>query len=270
MMALSVLALILFSASSPKSVKSAKESLYKVIRVNGKILFIKTGASLKTGDNYVEGTPLSFASNRDRAAIINKIRGRFILQPNPKGKPIVLQATSNIEARSAGSVLLNVLDVKNYFSDSCVFIGDVKVKAGKESFPLTDSQFFYLTYQYKGEKIAKKLPHNGQVITISEADVFSIDGKRIPTFDAEMTLYYMRGDIASKMGVFKPLFPNLEQMKEEVQVLLEGLGDMSADKKQEEVATYMGEFYGKPQKENLNNWLFKTFGLGIQQETNFK
>ena len=262
--------LAVFAFVNLPSEKLSKTSLYKVIKVNGRILFIKSGESLKTGDSYLEGTALSFASIRDRAAIVNKIKGRYILQPNSKGKAIVLPATSNIEPRGTGSVLLNMLDVKNYFSDSCVFIGDVKVTLGKEAFPLNKTQFFYVTYMYKNEKIAKKIPFEKQDLKVSEQDLFEIDGKAIPTFRTEMTLYYMKGDNANKIGVFTPLFPSQELMKKEIEVLLDGLESLSDDKKIDEVATYVAEFYGKPQKENLNDWLFKTFNLGIQDDINFK
>ena len=268
--ALICLGLLLHSFNSGKAHKVLKSSQYKVIKVNGRILFIKSGESLKTGDSYFEGTPLSFASNRDRAAIVNKIRGRYILQPNPKGKAIVLQATSNIEPRGPGIVLLNMLDVKNSFSDTCVFIGDVNVTLGQEAFPLNESNFFYLTYMYEEEKIAKKIPFNKQELRIVERELFEIDGEANPTICTEMTLYYMRGESAIKISRFTPLFPDKNLMKQEVQVLLDELGELSVDKKLDEVATFVGEFYGKPQKENLNDWLFETFELGIKKDINFK
>ncbi|MDX1350738.1 MAG: hypothetical protein R3279_10845 [Putridiphycobacter sp.] len=260
----------LLSFSAVRSEKEMKSSVFKVIKVNGRIIFVKTGEHLNTGDAYVDGTPLEFSTNRDRAAIVNKVRGRYILQPNPKGKAIVLPATSNIEPRGVGSVLLNRLDLKNYFSDTCVFIGDVDIVVGQEAFPLDEARFFYVTYDYKGEKIAKKIRHVNQGLELSEQYLFEIDGKPIPTFNAEMTLYYMKGDIASKISSFYPLFLNQNDLKQEVAVLLEELKDLSTDKKLDEVGTYISEFYGKPQKENLNDWLFHNFGLGLVKEINFK
>ncbi|MFK8045981.1 MAG: hypothetical protein AB8B72_10835 [Crocinitomicaceae bacterium] len=264
-----VIGLLLYSFCDGKSLKVTKNNLYKVIRVNGKILFVKTGQGLKTGDSYIDGTPLSFASNRDRAAIINKIKGRYILQPNQKGKAIVLQATSNVDART-GSALLNLLDVKNYFSDSIVLIGDVRVTMGKEAFPLNEDNFFYVTYMYNNEKIAKKLLYEGQELLMSESKLFEVDGKPIPTLNTEMTLYYMQEDMPKKMSTFYPVFPNSKGLEREVSVLLEGLGEIPTDKKLDEIASYITGFYGKTQKENLNDWLLKTFDLGIEKETNFK
>jgi len=261
--------LLLYSFSDGKSLKVTKNNLFKVIRVNGKILFVKTGQGLKTGDSYLDGTPLSFASNRDRAAIINKIKGRYILQPNQKGKAIVLQATSNVDART-GSALLNLLDVKNYFSDSIVLLGDVAVTMGKEAFPMNEENFFYVTYMLENERIAKKLPFKGQELLISESKLFEVDGQPIPTFNTDMTLYYMQDDKPRKMSVFYPVFPNAKALELEVSILLEELGDIAADKKQDEVASYVSGFYGKTQKENLNDWLLRTFDLGIKKETNFK
>ncbi|MFK8037172.1 MAG: hypothetical protein AB8B74_02695 [Crocinitomicaceae bacterium] len=258
------------SFTSVDSIKYVKSSLYKVIKVNGQILFEKTGTNLKTGDAYIEGTPLTFTSNKDRAAIVNKIKGRFILQSNSKGKATVLPATSNIAARGSGSVLLNFLDVKHYFSDTCVFIGGVKVILGKETFPINDDNFFYVTYPYNGEKIAKKIKVMDQVLLIEESSIFEIDGVRIPTFSTEMTLYFMKEDVPRKVSSFVPLFLSEEELKLEVEVLLAEISTFTVDKKIDEVGTYISEFYGKPQKENLSNWLYKNFDLVIKEEINFK
>lgn len=272
---LNILALIIvlmtaISFTSKTSVRYSKSSVYKVIKVNGKILFLKTGVDLKTGDAYFEGTPLSFASNKDRAAVVNKLKGRFILQPNIKGKATVLPATSNIAARGNGSVLLNVLDVKNYFSDTCVFVGGVKVTVGKEAFPLDKDSFFYVTYAYDNEKIAKKINATGQVLTLEESALFEIDGVRVPTVLLEMTLYFMRDGSPRKLGKFVPLFPSEEVLRSEVEVLLSEMSAESVDKKVDEITTFVGEFYGKPQKDNLSNWLYKNFDLEITEEINFK
>ena len=251
-------------------VKTYKTIAFKIIKVNGKIYFVKSGADLKTGGIYIEGTPIEFSTHRDRAAIVNEIRGRYILQPSPKGKAIVLPATSNIEPRAGGSTLINHLDVINFFADTCVFIGPTKAKFGKESFPLDETHFFYITYNYQGEKIAKKIESKGQTVIIDENMLFEIDGKKIPTFETEMILYYRNGEKVQKMNAFVPVFPNQETLKVEVSVLLEGVQKLSKDKQIDEVTTFVNEFYGKPQKENLNAWLEREFSLTIEKNINFK
>lgn len=261
---------VVLGVTSKKAVRYDKSSVYKVIKVNGKILFLKTGLNLKTGDAYFEGTALSFASNKDRAAVVNKIKGRCILQPNVKGRATVLPATSNIAPRGNGSVLLNVIDVRNYFTDTCVFVGSVEVTAGKEVFPLNSNSFFYVTYQYGGEKIAKKIKAKDQTLVFKESTIFEIDGVRVPTTTLEMTLYFMREGEPSKLSAFVPVFPSEDMLKSEIEVLLSEISTLSTDKKIDEVITFVGEFYGKPQKGNLSNWLYKNFDLEIKEEINFK
>ncbi len=261
---------LLLSLTNELALKSTKANAFKVIKVNGKIIFVKTGANLRTGDAYLEGTPLSFSSNKDRAAIVNKIKGRFILQPNQKGKPTVLPATSNIASRGNPSVLLNMLDIQNYFSDTCVIIGDMKITLGKEAFPLDEEKFFYLTYNHDGEQIAKKINSDNQNLMISEDEIFEIDNNRIPTFMTEMSVYYMTNGKSKKVGQFTPIFPSRDVLKSEIEVLLSEIEEHPVDKKMEEVATFVIEFYGKPQKDNLNDWLYETFDLEDNKEINFK
>ncbi|MFD1551299.1 hypothetical protein DNU06_12740 [Putridiphycobacter roseus] len=261
---------LVLSMQRTVSEKSYDATAFRIIKVNGNIYFISSGVDLKTGGVYVEGTPIGFSTKRDRAAIVNGIRGRFILQPSPKGKAIVLPATNNIKPRSGGSALINYLDVVNFFSDTCVFIGPVNVKLGKETFPLNESHFLYVTYPYGEERIAKKLMRNGQTVLLDEASLFEIDGKRVATFETEMTLYYKKGESVTKLSTFYPVFPKEALLNTEVTVLLEGVKDLTKEKQIDEVAAFITEFYGKPQKDNLNAWLEKEFALGLDKNINFK
>ncbi len=259
-----------YSIQSSNTTKLEKSGRYRVIKVNGKIFFIKTGNNMKIGDYFVEGTPLKFSTLKDRAAVISKEKGRFVLQPNIKGKPKVLPATSNIATRGPVSYLNNWLDVKNYFSDHCLFLGEAKLKMGKEAFPLDEKHFFYVKYHYNDEVIAKKIPQEDNSIVFSENELFKIDGKKVPTAELEMVLYYRSGDVSNKVNTFTPVFPQKDILKSEVALLLEELGDVSVAKKEQEIIAFLNEFYGKPQTDNLNKWLEDEFEIRIEKEINFK
>ena len=116
------------SLNSSEAFKIQNSTKYRVIKVNGKIYFVKSGIGMKTGDYFIEGTPLEFSTLKDKAAAFNKERGRFIIQPNIKGKAKVLPATSNIATRSP-DVFNNFLDLKQYFSGHCLFIGKNRIEA---------------------------------------------------------------------------------------------------------------------------------------------
>ena len=54
---------------------------YKVIKVNGSIVYVRTGSSMAQGDVFGENEDLDFATPNSRAAVINPVKGRFILTP---------------------------------------------------------------------------------------------------------------------------------------------------------------------------------------------
>ena len=67
---------------SNKSRLPLEDDSYKVIRVNGQIVFSKNGNSMKTGDVFASNEKLNFKSSDSRAAVISRKRGRFVLTSN--------------------------------------------------------------------------------------------------------------------------------------------------------------------------------------------
>ena len=86
---------------------------YKVLTVQGRIVFEQSGKEMQRGDVYVAGTPLDFTTTTSRAAIINDVNGRFVLSAS-KGKLRILPAANNVSSRSGA--ILNVVDLKNHFA----------------------------------------------------------------------------------------------------------------------------------------------------------
>ena len=77
----------------------------------------------------------------------------------------------------------------------------------------------------------------------------------------DMSLYYRQGDKSTKTSEFKPVFPDLEELKDEIQIIREEFSDKTNEVQIQEITAYLGEFYGKPQKQNLNLWLKQEFDL---------
>ena len=262
-MNLGAIALLLVGGLSMMMKQTASKSLatdsYKVIRVNGKIVFVKTKSTMKQGDLYVYGTPINFDTDQSRAAIINKIKGRYVLSAAKKGKPIVLPAANNINSRSGA--LINEIDIKNHFSEKYLVIGKMLVEVSGAKFEQNEKNFFYLAYEYNNELIRKKLPHTGNKIIFDRTEIFTVDNQPIPVQNTEMALYYMDNESGVKLAEFNPIFPDLDNLKSEVLIILSESNEKSKEGQIKEVTAYLNEFYGKPQKENLAIWLESEFEM---------
>lgn len=234
-------------------------SKYKVITVQGRILFKKSGDDMQRGDTYVSGTLLEFVSNKSRAALANKDKGRFILTGNTKGKVRVLPAANNISSRKGA--LLNIVDLKKHFDEKYLVLGTAKIQIGKEAFPMDEKNFFYLTYQHGEEEIAKRLSFEEDKLIFDRDEIFKIDGKPIEVEEKEMTLYYRKDGKGTRINTFTPIFPNLVDLKAEVSVILEMFEDETVEQQFNEVESHLIEFHGKPDSDNLDEWMKKEFDL---------
>jgi len=232
---------------------------YTVLTVQGRIIFQQTGKDMTRGDVYVTGTPLDFTDESSRAAIVNEVNGRYVLSAS-KGKLKVLPAANNVSSRSGA--LLNIIDLKNHFTGRYLVLDVAKIPIDMESFPLSETAYFYLTYEHNGEVIPKRLSWEGVTneIILDANEIYKIDGNSIPVTEKEMTLYY-KSDKTYKINTFTPVFADEPVLKEEVSILLKSLKEADNTKKISEVTAYLNDFYGNPSKENLAVWLKKEFGI---------
>ncbi|MDX1653345.1 MAG: hypothetical protein R3277_12685 [Brumimicrobium sp.] len=251
--------LLLFIAVTLLLVFTSADALvdeYKVIKVTGKILYKNSGKAMSTGDVFQANTPLKFESDNSRAAVISKLKGRFVLVPPSKSqKTNLVPAVNNISSRSAA--LINELDLKNHFDGKYLILHKLELPVSESNFPQNKEKFFFLSYLYRNEKIAKKLPSDGNKLIIDENDLFTIDGKKINPFNTKMTLYYRNEETKENtlITTFEPLFPDYENLKKEVKVILDEYSNKDDELKFVEVKGYLNEFYGKTYDENLKNWL---------------
>ncbi|MFK8037171.1 MAG: hypothetical protein AB8B74_02690 [Crocinitomicaceae bacterium] len=249
------------------ALKDLASNSYKVIRVNGKIKFVQTRSFMKQGDMYVDGTAIAFATDQSRAAIINKKIGRCVLSPAKKGKAIVLPAANNINSRSGA--IINKIDIKNHFSGNYLVIGKMEIEVSEKAFPQNAENFFYMAYEYTknkdgdSETIRKKLPYAGNKLILDRTEIFMVDNQPIPVQNTEMAVYYMDSKTkeGQKLAEFSPVFPDLENLKSEILILLTESDKQEKSAQIKEVTAYLNEFYGKPQKDNLTKWLESEFEL---------
>lgn len=260
---LSLLSVLTITTISLMGIKEAEKlagaDKYKVIKVDGKIIFENTREDMKKGDIFLSGMALSFETQQSRAAVISSIKGRFVLSASQKGQTKILPAANNISSRAGA--LINMIDLKNHFSGNYLVLGRSDLQLGQEAFPMNDESFFYLTYNHNDEQIRKKLSNNGDRLVIDKEEIFKIDGKSIPVEEKQMTLYYRADGKSTKVNTFTPVFPNLDDLKEEVQIILSEYEDKKNSDKIKEVTSYLNEFYGNPQKEDLAIWMKEEFSI---------
>jgi hypothetical protein len=240
---------------------------YKVIKVSGSILYKKNETPLRKGNSFNAGEEFLFKTNNSRAAVIQPGKGRFVLKPDNDNlayaKANLAPAIGNVSSRAGA--LVNRMDLENYFKGNCVIINKIKLKISNKEFPMDDNHIFYISYKYKGEIIPKKLEYKEDTLIIDKKELLTVDGRPIPNPDiTEMTINYL--DKTQKMkhfviGKFNPVFPDVKELKEEIQMLLDGLAGKSRKDKIKEITSYINDFYGKPDKENLVVWLKKEFNL---------
>jgi hypothetical protein len=135
------------------------------------------------------------------------------------------------------------------------------LELGREAFPMNNESFFYLSYVHNEEQIRKKLKSADNKLILNQEDIFKIDGKAIPVEEKEMTLYYRNEGKSTKISEFTPVFPDKSDLKDEIAIILQEFDGKDDKVKVKEVTSYLNEFYGSPQKENLAEWLEVEFDI---------
>ena len=157
-----------------------------------------------------------------------------------------------------GAALNNRLDLKNHFDSKYVIIGKLEVVINSLAFPMNDTQFFFINFVYHGESIDKRLQYHGDTLIINKDSLLRVDGKVIKNEDiSEMKImYYSKRDTNGIRMVisntFYPVFPDEDELKEEVDIILETLPDEEG--KLNAVLDYISDVYGRPNSNNVKAW----------------
>jgi hypothetical protein len=258
---LSVIALAVYVLTSFVPAPIAEK--FKVIKVNGEILVKASGKNLVTGDEYLETTPLDFRTQESRAAVISPSKGRYVLTAQAQtGKTNMIPGMNAVSSRAGA--LLNMIDLQNHFTGNYVILDQTKLKISKESYPMSEKNFFFIRFEYNGETINKKLRAEGDSLVIERAAVFNIDGKAVAeTEKLSCSLFYRKSETSENIGInsFTAVFPELKNLHSEVQIVLDNCANKKQSEKIDEVNSYIVEFYGKADRDNLVSWMKKNFKL---------
>jgi hypothetical protein len=242
---------------------------YRVIKVNGRIVYVRTGNSMTQGDVFTEDEDLSFQTPNSRAAVINPNLGRFILSPDnyenlSAAKSNFLPAMSNLSTR--GGIINNMTDLQNQFSDNMVILCQAGYFLNPYKFPMNENQFFFLKFEYKGEEINKKLSFEQNKLILSREEILKVDQMPIKEIDKpDISFYYYNNGVAEYISDFNLILPDLEELDAELRIILDESPDKSYNQKVNDISAYLFEFYGKPDKQDVIDHLENAFGLVKEQ-----
>ena len=236
---------------------------FKVIKVNGTILLRARGISLETGTTFSEKEDLLFRSEDATAAVINSQRGRLVITSKNHNLATAssnfLPSMYNISSR--GAFAANS-DPANHFSGRYVVLDRTGIIIDSELYPMDKDHFFFLRYVFRGEEINKKLPSSSDTLIIDKSTLFTVDGNAIPNpDDTSIKLFYRKGGESVFISEFELIFPDMDQLAKETEIILGETKGKAYEDIVKETGSYITEFYGRVQADNLTQWLKTRFGI---------
>jgi hypothetical protein len=69
--------------------------------------------------------------------------------------------------------------------------------------------------------------------------------------------------VSTQVCSFKPVFPDLKTLAEEVKIITDKMGMKPYKEKLIEISTFINEFYGKVNDEGLQKWLSDNLGQNL-------
>ncbi len=245
------------------------QDYFTVIKVSGNIVIERTGSPLGIGTSFSQNENLLFKIPDSRAAVINPQKGRFIITSQNLAefkslKSNYLPSAGKISTRSVGFSSRKD-DFKRQFEGDYVILDEAKIKVDTDIFPLTDRNYFYITYDYNNKIINKKLTYHNDTLLIKKNELLTVDGIVIPDPRiSEMKLVYLEEgeEYGSEIICsFSPVFPDIPQLQQEIKVIIDQMEMSPYEEKISEISLFMKDFYGKVDENNLKMWLADNLDL---------
>lgn len=231
------------------------QSDYTVIKVYGDILLKKDNRSLNQGDRFSDKDVLVFRTTESKAAVVHPEKGRLIISEASGGsKSNFVPAMSNVSTR--GVNVTTASDLINEFKGNYIFFNKVNLKVNPNLFPLGENSFFFIRYTYEGETINKRLGYTSDTVIINKDELLRVDGTPVDAKQiSEMKLFFMKDKKTSFICAFNPVFPEMELLKKEIQIIAQTLSSKDKLFLIDEIEAYLIENYGKFDKTDLRVWL---------------
>ncbi|MFH2141538.1 MAG: hypothetical protein ABIJ97_03885 [Bacteroidota bacterium] len=244
---------------------------FKVISVNGEIVAKKANITLQSGIEVKSDDNFAFIKPNSRAAMINSEMGRVILTEQNSAsafsKAAFAPAMSAVSTRGFSNELLtSKLQISTYFNEKLLVIDNLKIRINSKTFPMNENSYFFIRYMYNGDEINKRLSYKSDTLIIDKNELYTVDGKPIPNPDVEsMSLYFYEiiddNSKATYISTFDLLFIPNEQLKSEVQVIIDACKKKPYDTIIAEVYDYFTSFYGAIDKTYVESWVNEEFDI---------
>lgn len=259
--------LITFSLVVLLSWTASSQDLFKVINVNGEIFANKANANLESGIEVASDDEFDFIAPNSRAAMINSELGRVILtEQNSEdafARAAFAPAMTSISTR--GTAVASTAELQHLFTGNMIIIDRLELKINSQYYPMDDKNFFYINYIYENEPVNKRLSFKNDIMIVDKAELFSIDGNPIDHSGVEnlKLFYYVKQNIpeSTLIAEFDMGFVDGEQIKPEVQIIVQELNEKPFDVIITEVHEYLKAFYGVAVRTNLESWLDSEFNV---------
>lgn len=155
-------------------------------------------------------------------------------------------------------------------NDSYLIFDIAEIRINPEAFLKSEKSFFCIKYRYQGKMIEKAVNRKEDSLIIDES-LYAVNGKTIPFEkipDTQLCYYEISEGKKSKytkIADFKPVFADEEQLKTEITLLISILKASQKTKAEikMEVLTFLDEFYGRPDTDNVKDWLNRNFQIHI-------
>jgi hypothetical protein len=250
-------------------IQQGKTEEYYIVQSRGDIKLKKTGQVLKKGDKIKAEEEVEFLHPDARALVISTQRGTLILQrPKNTAKKDGELAYIVKSSLLSGSGMMGTRDgpvnsmpaLKSYLTKGSLLVLDTaKIPLSMQNIALSEEQYFFVRYMYKGQTINKKLAHKVPHLLLDRT-LLSVDGQSVPADSCRnFTMYYRNEAKNESVPVtrFSPVFADMDKLNSEAKLIADVMRRAGKNKELivKEIKTFIHEVYGTPSEDDFSTWI---------------
>jgi len=241
---------------------------YTVLSVKGEIILEKTGKPIQEMDELCASDKLTFSTSDSKAAVLSSDQGRFIIKPGKnKSNDNLTAFVKSVLSKGSGSLSTRgEVTLENEFGESYFVVGTYRLHVDDKTYPMSESNFFYIKYKYGNDDVNKKLKFNKDTLILDKESVYKIDDKEINSDKVSgVSLYYYEKEknTSTKIASFLLEFANENKLTAELKSYINLLKNAGKENDFiiQEVMLYLTDVYGNINMDNIKAWLFDKYAL---------